>query len=177
MVSQVPFRYSDAQKGGCFGHPRQNETFGQVLCVRKTDTQSYAVDLTGQLASCEKRTKCKPNVDMKSYLPVLTNRFGTILSRITIFQFWKIVPVRTLRKSTKLERNYRKLHVAVLWNSRENAACFPNLETDRNSVNRLRRTNFVRLVLCVRKTDAVRCMRAIAIRYTRARRSKMTVFS
>ncbi len=52
-------------------HPYQNDSFGQVLCVRKTYTQSYAVDLTGQLASYEKRPKHKPNVDMKNYLPIL----------------------------------------------------------------------------------------------------------
>ncbi len=41
--------------------------------MRKTYTQSCAVDLTGQLALSEKRTKRKLNVDMKSYLPILEN--------------------------------------------------------------------------------------------------------
>lgn len=54
-------------------HPYQNDSFSQVLCVRKTYTQSYAVNLTGQLALSEKRTQCKPNVDMKNYLPILEN--------------------------------------------------------------------------------------------------------
>lgn len=63
------------RKGERNVHPYQNDSFSQVLCVRKTYAQSCAVDLTGQLALSEKRTKCKLNVD-KCRHEKLSSNFG-----------------------------------------------------------------------------------------------------